>query len=340
MTDYFELLKTIGQEFNIKRGTQESEESWMARVIYSFLGQTGYSSLWDIQEDLQPASITHFRTRIEKTLECILDIYPEMISTFSLEYDQHSDEIRQIMVDSGMVYHMPNRLVIPPRKVSIGVNNVYFRGHTISEKRWVSGLGCYYPLQPEGTEGGISFSEMFQLRNAPLAELWQRTISQAQWTTYSGTSDFLYLRLEPPFTYGYWSDKPDLDGGISLARLRMPGSELFYLYRTEKKTILISQLPAWMTSEHDYRAVSNACLYMRKTLPPTTYSIDGDIVYLHIGYLYPPEEMNVIRLYSWPSTYIEYLHNYDSKINRVMVKSVFDDIIQAFEPSGFQFAEE
>ena len=199
MTDYFELLKSISQEFNIKRGTHEDELSWMARVIYSFLGQTGYSSLWDIQEDLQPASITHFKARIEKALESIIDIYPEMISAFLLGYEQQSEEIYQILKDSGVVYHSPYRLIVPPRKTGIGVNNTYIRGNSLSEKRWVSGLGCYYPLRPAQDANSISLSEMFQLQKPALTDIWKSVLSQAQWTTYIGSTDFEYLRLRPPF---------------------------------------------------------------------------------------------------------------------------------------------
>ena len=336
MIDYFELLGTISQKYNIRRGIQEREESWMARVIYSFLGQTGYSSLWDIQEDLQPASIVHFRTRIEKALESILDIYPEMISAFPLEHEQLSDEIRRVFIDSGMVYHSPYRLIVPPRRTAIGFNNIYFRGNTISEKCWLSGLGCYYPIQQEKEEKSILFTEMFQLKKPTLAEIWRTVVSQAQWSEYSLTMDFQYLLLKPPFRYGYWIDKPDLDGTVSLARQRLPGSDLYYLYRSEGKTVLLSQLPNWMTSDNSYRTLSNACLSVENSLPPSTYKTDGDIVHLHIAYLYPPEEMSVIRLLSWPNDFTSYPQDF----NRVMSTSVFRDVRKAFEISGYQFVEE
>ena len=51
---------------------------------------------------------------------------------------------------------------------------------------------------------------------------------------------------------------------------------------------------------------------------------------------YPPEEMNVIRLYSWPNTYINYPHNF----NRVMTTNVFYDIRHVLEMLGYQFVEE
>lgn len=336
MTDYFSLLDSISKEFCIKRGIQESESSWMSRVIYSFLGQTGYSSLWDIQEDLQPASITHFKRRIESTLESLLDIYPEMISAFSLEYEQQSNEIFRVFKESGTVYHQPNRLVAPQRKVGVGINNIYLRGNTISEKRYVSGLGCYYPVQQEAEDKRVSLSEMFLLQKQPLFDTWKGIVSQALWSEYSGVTAFQYLRLKPPFGYGYWKDTPDLDDTVSLARRVIPGATTYYLYRAVKERMLVSQLPAWMTAEYDYRHLSNACLYTQKTLPPSTYSIDGDVVYLHIAYLYPPEELNLIRLYSWPNAYIDYPNDF----RRIMSTSVFEDIKSTFETTGYQFVEE
>ena len=336
MTDYFSLLDSISREFSIKRGTHEAESSWMSRVIYSLLGQTGYSSLWDIQEDLQPASITHFKRRIETTLESLLDIYPDMIPIFSLEYEQQSNEIFRVLKDSGMVYHQPNRIVAPPRKAGFGINNAYLRGNTLSEKRYVSGLGCYYPAEQGDKDNGISLSEMFLLQKQSLFDTWKGIVSRTHWAEYSGATAFQYLRIKPPFGYGYWKDTPDLDGTVSLARHQIPGVKMYYLYRAEKERMLISQLPTWMTEGNNYRLLSNACLYTQKILPPSTYIIDGDIVYLHIAYLYPPEELNLIRLYSWPNAYI----NYPNDFRRIISTSVFEDIKSIFETIGYQFAEE
>ena len=78
MKKYFELLNTVAQEYNIIRGKNEDELSWKTRVVYSLLSQIGYASLFDLQEDLKPASIVHFKSKITDTLSSLIDMYPEL----------------------------------------------------------------------------------------------------------------------------------------------------------------------------------------------------------------------------------------------------------------------
>ena len=336
MTDYFELLKTIADEFNIKQGNSESEVSWMARVVYSYLGQVGYSSLWDIQEDLLPPTITHFKTRIEKSLESILDIYPELIGVFSMDSTQQSDEIYKIFLDSGNVYHQPNRLSVPAPQYGVGKNNHYLRGNPISEKRCISGLGSYNPIsQSEGIQT-VPIAFFFQLMEKSLGDTWKDIISNAHWVNADETRGMQYLLTKPPYKSSYWTNIPDLAGEISLARQGLPGSYLYYLYRAVGRRTTFSQLPLWMTKEGNYRILSNACLHARGTLLPTYYKLDGEIVYLRFGYLLPLEEMNFVRLYSWPTIFVAYPHDF----SRVMARSVFEDLRTILEETGFQFQEE
>ena len=50
--------------------------------------------------------------------------------------------------------------------------------------------------------------------------------------------------------------------------------------------------------------LSNACLASRGTLPPTRFKTDGAIVRVNIGYLLPPPELNLLKLYSWSSPFV------------------------------------
>ena len=152
-----------------------------------------------------------------------------------------------------MVYHQPNRLVAPPRKEGFGNNNAYLWGNTLSEKRYVSGLGCYYSAEQGDKDNGISLSEMFLLQKQSLFDTWKGIVSRTHWAEYSGATAFQYLRIKPPFGYGYWKNTPDLDGTVSLARHQIPGVKMYYLYRAEKERMLISQLPTWMTAGNNYR---------------------------------------------------------------------------------------
>lgn len=336
MTDYFELLHMIAQEFNVSQGPQESDTSWTARVIYSFLGQVGYTSLWDTQEDLQPSSITHFKRRIEKTLESLLDIYPEMVPVFLTDYSQQSDEIYQLFLDAGVIYSKPNRIIAPPFRIGVGKKIVFLRGNSISEKRWISGLGCYYPSDQKGQSTENSIAEMFQLTTKSLSNTWQDVVSEAYWKTAQPSSDLMFLRLSPPFSYGYWIDTPDCQGDITLARQGFQGSYLYYLCRVDNNALYLSQLPVWMTEGKNYRGLANACLCARGGLPPTRFHIDSELVNLNIEYLYPPEELNLILLYSWPIRYVDYPNHF----KRTMSLSVFEEIKSELEKTGYQFVEE
>ncbi len=142
MNKYFRLLIKIAQEYNIRRGNQEKESEWKARVVYSFLGQTGYASLFDIQENLESASITHFKRRIQTTLDHLLAMYPELKGYYA-DSESLANEISQIFCSTGCIYHEQYRLSPCLRKsIQIG-DYMFFRGQSLDEKKWLSGIGSY-----------------------------------------------------------------------------------------------------------------------------------------------------------------------------------------------------
>ena len=89
MNQYFGLMNTIAEEFQILKGTAETEKSWKARILYSYLGQVAYSSLFDIQEDLEHASIIHFKSRISESLSSMLEMYPDLQALYG------ADDVRE-----------------------------------------------------------------------------------------------------------------------------------------------------------------------------------------------------------------------------------------------------
>ncbi len=143
MTQYFKLLYKIAEEFNIKRGADEPEIDWKARIVYSFLGQVGYSALYDVQEDLQNASIIHLDDRIIETLDHLLLMYPELLGVYIEKDKKLSDEIYDIYFSTGCIYHEPNRIRPSIRSCSNEDDCVFLRGQALEEKVWLSGLGCY-----------------------------------------------------------------------------------------------------------------------------------------------------------------------------------------------------
>lgn len=335
MKRYFGLLNAVAQEYNIQKGLQETESSWQARVIYSLLGQTGYASLFDVQEDLRPSSIVHFKSRIEDVLKSLLNMYPEMAVMFSGDHCNLSTEIYNVLTAAGYIYHEPNRITVPICREAKVNNCTFLRGHAIGGKRWMSGIGCFL-LTEKADIPASSLSDMFQLQAEPLKDAWQHIISGIKWEKASEDLKLQYIRTEPFFKNGYWVDSPDNSGATALSRTGFAGNYLYYLYKVEKNSRMISQIPSWMTEGYSYRNFSVACLADRGTLPPTTYHVDGKIVSIRIGYLFPPAELNLIKLYSWPTTYIDLPHDF----NRLMSIDVFEDIKEVLETIGYKFKEE
>lgn len=335
MNQYFGLMNTIAEEFQILKGTAETEKSWKARILYSYLGQVAYSSLFDIQEDLEHASIIHFKSRISESLSSMLEMYPDLQALYGADDVSICDEIYDIFLKTGCIYHEPNRLTPCIRKKSSGEHIKFLRGYAIEESRFISGIGSYL-IRAENDEDDVSLAEMFALQEEPLDLFWKKTIARSQFTEAPIGLDFEYLRTVPPFNRGYWVDKPDTSGEISIARTGFPGGRIYYLYQTHGTKLQVSQLPGWQTENYNYRTLAVGNLYTRKVLPETVYSVDGELVTLKIGYLYPPAEMNLIKLYSWPLSYSGFPHDF----NRTMNRDVFEELRYFFEQLGYSFKEE
>ena len=297
MKKHFGLLTNIADKYSIERGKHEDELSYKSRIIYSFLGQAGYSSLMDIQDEdlihdkdsgLSTVSVVHFKDRIKTLLNSIHDIYCREIKISDIVIE----EIYNVMVNAGYIYHANKRLSAPLYRTATASNCIYIRGQSLSKKVSLSGLGCFMPGTSE--ENFISLSEMFRLQECTLAEFWEQLTKNTHWSRYDNHIALEYLRTRPPFNKGYWNDKPDSKNIISLARTAESNTKsLYYLYRFEGGNIFISQLPVWITGSN-YRSVSSACLAANGTLPPVKYHVDGNIVYLALGYLLPPDRKSVV----------------------------------------------
>lgn len=334
MKKYCGLIGTIADEFHISKGAAERDESWKARVVYSLLGKMGYASLWDIQEDLQPASIIHFKKRIAKLTKSYLEMYPEIHQFYSDDPEELCNEIYHIFLSTGSVYHSPDRIV-PAAECISEAGGVYFmRGVPLDREQYLSGIGSYF--FDVGDTSSLQVKEMYQLQESTLTDQWEYLISHAKWRPIVVETKVEYHRTKPPFNYGYWVDIPDKTGEISLARTGSFGNWTYYLYKIENERLMGSQLPEWMVTEGNYRTVSNGYLSAKNILPATIYHIDGKIAQVHINYLFPPAELNLVKLYSWPKSYAGLPHDF----NRIFELPVFYAIKNVLESIGYQFKEE
>ena len=97
MTLQNNLIPIIAKAYRIERGTTEPVEQWRMRVIYSMLGQMAYASLWDVEENEQPVSVVHFKSRMKKLIES----YNRTTGTLRVSLKNVTDNSRFFFVDGN-----------------------------------------------------------------------------------------------------------------------------------------------------------------------------------------------------------------------------------------------
>ena len=339
-----ELLYTIASELHIERGEHESIEMWKARTIYSLLGRMAYASLWDHfeEDDSLPGnvSIIHLERRVQVLQESYLELYPEINTIFSSDPKVLSQEIYDIYLKAGCVYHTPFKIscAAPCAAEQSGLR--FERGMPLSRRQYVSGLGTYLPDSSafEGETVCPSVQGMFGLLESTLADFWADLISVADWHPLHGDENMVYLSHMDP---RLWTKSSEKGSVISLARTGLPGGYLYYLYQTNGGRQFGSQLSQWLVNDPFYGGISyltaaNACLAAHSCLPEVQYKMDGPIVQVRFPYTPPPAELYWLKLYSWPQFF-----SYFANIHvRIFSQEVFWAVKAVLEQIGYQFAEE
>lgn len=327
------LLNEIGQKLNIKRGVSEEKELWRQRIIYSAIGIMALASLWDM-EDEEPISITHFKHRIERQIYAYQELYPEIMQRFMISAKELSQEMYDIYATTGFIYLTPNRIFAAKETEAKAGTVVCVRGANLKRNLFMSGLGTYIKTTEVFDFGDLN--EMFRLPEQTLEEEYKLLSAEKKWSIIDTKNQVEYLRLQPPFSRGYWKENPDTDGSFSLLRFGMPGEKLYYLYKYEEGQCFGKALPSWRVNENEYRRLANVLLYHKGTLPPIIFSEAGDIVTVHLKYLLPPAELYFLKTYSWPANFLKL----PSDFNRVINKEVFEAFKETLEKLGYQFTKE
>jgi hypothetical protein len=329
-----QLIYDIAIEYGIDKGNNETNVSFYSRVIYSLLSRMGYASLWDeiTDEEMEAVSITHFKHRILGLLRAYVDIYPDMNKVFK-DDNQIGDELYQLFVRVGIVYHNNYHSSPSIEKKAIAQNVCFTRGKKLSEKTLISGAGTYVKSN-QTIDGYDDVKEMFQLPAERLDDQWKCLVKQAILNVEKNELKMEYMKLTPPFSNGYWTNMPS-PNIVSLARCGNKGNWLYYLYRKRERVEFL-QLPNWLVEDYEYRTLANGCLMNANMLPPAKYKIDGKITYLSQEYLYPPAELNFLKLYSWPIRYEDFPNDF----KRILSTEIFMTIKVIFEAIGYKFVEE
>ncbi len=334
MNKYNGLLSKVAHKYHIHKGIHETENDWKTRLVYSVCGMMAYASLWDDSEE-DSISIVHLKRKVRSTLANYKSMYPELSGSLPDVSEELENEIADQFLGTGVVYHRPNRIV-PSMKHEEPFSDILFqRGIALDSISCVSGVGFYSKQNRVTDSDGIK--TMFSLEQETLQTFWCATLSAASWE-----ADLLfeqnteYLRLKPPFSRGYWVNKPDTTGMVSIFRTGMKGSQSYYLYRYSDATIEVSPLPQWQVESYNYRLLACACLSNCGTLPPIKYSEDGALVHVRMDYLLPPRELKFLKLYSWPETCISLPCNFKRKLST----EAFTAIKNILSDEGYGFKEE
>lgn len=328
---YNSLPKEISARYKIDRGSNESEWQWISRIIYSLCGAMAYSSSWDESHD-DNISITHVKHRIIAIINSYKNIFPELVTQFTIDTDSFCKEIiEDIYIKTGIFYHKKYNISASAYS-SASISNIHFlRGIAIDEIDEISGIGF---LTQNSIDDTNTIFDMFQLSSRKLNELWKSIVSTAIFKRTPMFSEKCeYLRMRPPFTSGYWVNQPYKSGITSILRIGEPGNYSYYLYRISEGEFETSPLPHWKTDNYQYRSISCSCLSHYNTLPNIEYGIDGDLVHFKFNYLPPPAELNWIKLYTWP----EFFTSFPCDFKRQCSLKVFSAIKKVLSGQGFEF---
>ena len=164
MTQYNGLLSSIAQSLSIARGTAEDDISWKCRIVYSVLGNLALASLWDIQDEHEPISVTHFKHRIEQLTKAYFLMYPEVKAHFLPEIEKLYDEIYESYLNTGYIYHSPKRIAPAALTQAKHGNIIFQRGVPLNQRVFMSGLGLYQ-VSKEQTKSNHSVQSMFLLKH-------------------------------------------------------------------------------------------------------------------------------------------------------------------------------
>ena len=155
------------------------------------------------------------------------------------------------------------------------------------------------------------------------------------------------MRLDPPFSRGYWQKTPDKSIRVSLARYSEP-NKLFAFYRYHDGQYQQKPIPEWRLRDWfsnsasnygEYRRIAIALLKQYGTLPEIKAKTLGNLMEIKVGYRLPPSEEEFFKLYSWPVSY-DFSPSFPQVFTRKMAKQIYPMFKQTLELLGYCFVEE
>lgn len=336
-----DLIVSIGRQLNIP---QSDDNEWVCQVVYSVAGQMALASLWDYTENGDSVSIQHFKSRIGQIFDAYEGVYPKIGFLLPQDKTDLIEEMYSIYLRNGFFYHSAYQ--ISPTAPATGGNGnlVLHRGSSPDSKLFMSGLG-FYSVQNLTSDRTIS--TMFGLQERPFESYLKELLEHCEWEQIEWPDNAEFLRLDPPFKWGYWQQIPEKNGRISLASYGEP-SKIFVFYRYSNGVFLNTPIPEWRIRDYfsnvpgnhgEYRRVAISLLKKYGILPEIKTKASGGLVEIKLGYRLPPSEENFFKLYSWPVRY-DFTSKTPPVFIRMMAKQIYPIFKHELESIGYCFVEE
>ena len=135
-------------------------------------------------------------------MNAYLSIYPEAAHRFPSDRSGIIEDIYETYRRNGFFYHSSHRLYpAAPSTGGTGQCSLY-RGVPPEKPCYMSGLGLYGVTK--AAEHGQSAAEMFELQKQPFSNYLQEALANNDWNEVEWAEDAEFLRLNPPFSGGYW----------------------------------------------------------------------------------------------------------------------------------------
>ena len=347
----YDLATTMASALHIKHDSDESLDEWYLRVFYSAAGKMALSSLWDNEEEKQPISVQHFKTKAENLLKACLAVYPSLQRWFSESLNDLVEDIYNTYKRTGHLYHSSYRTAPAIFNSASSGELTLIRGASPGDEVWMSGLGLFAPKKEETT---VSISELFGLQTQSMADYLKEIMDKAEWRSIQWPEETEFINLRPAVSKRYWKNDPDKDGNISLARYALGnnsmGEKIYVLYRYGNEGFMGMQLPRWRVrdfrsstssgaTQSEYFRIANALLFSYQTRPPIKAKIHNETVEIDVGYILPPTEEDFFKLYRWPHSH-EIKEKQSHIFNGIMSRQFYLAFRQELESIGYSFEEE
>ena len=336
-----DLIATIGRQLNI---APSMDAERICQIVYSVAGQMALASLWDHREDQTSISIQHFKKRLAQIFDAYENLFPNI--KFLLPEDRTAliEEIYSIYLRNGFVYHSAHQ-ISPAAPMTAGFRDVVLhRGSSPDAKLFMSGLGFY---SAQKWDGDNTPAKMFGMQQQSFNGYLEDMLNHGEWETVVWPDNTEFLRLDPPFKFGYWQQTPNKDDRISLARYGEP-NKTFVFCRYRHGAYQQRAIPEWRVRSFfsndidgygEYRRIAIALLQQYHALPEIRVKTKGDLVEIKVGYRLPPSEEEFFKLYSWPVRY-DFTPKSPQVFTRMMAKQIYPLFRHVLETIGYCFVEE